>query len=33
MNVEVQSYLMEEIKKIQHSMENYVEIRDILTTV
>lgn len=33
MNVEVQSYLMQEIKKIQQTMENYVEIRDILTTV
>ena len=33
MNVEVQSYLMEEIKRIQTRLENYVEIKDILTTV
>lgn len=33
MNVDVQSYLMEEIKKIQGSMENFVEIKDILSAV
>lgn len=33
MNVEVQSYLMCEIQKVQNHLENYVEIKDILTTV
>lgn len=33
MNVEVQSYLMCEIQKVQSHLENYIEIKDILTTV
>lgn len=33
MNVEVQTYLMLELKRIQDNIENFVEIKDILSTV
>ena len=33
LSVEVQTYLMEEIKKVQSQVENFVEIKDILSTV
>jgi hypothetical protein len=33
MPVEVQSLLMVELKQVDLSLENYIEIRDILATV
>lgn len=33
MRVEVQSYLMQEIQAVSTCMENFIEIKDILTTV
>ena len=33
MPVEVQSFLMVQLKKVDQSLENYIEIKDIITTV
>ena len=33
MHVDLQTYFMQELKKVDQSLENYIEIKDILITV
>lgn len=33
MHVDLQTYFMHELKKVDQSLENYIEIKDILFTV
>mgnify|MGYP000094293830 CR=1 FL=1 len=33
MSVEIQTYLMEEIQRVGTFMENFVEIKDIMSTI